>query len=431
MRSPLSDVSPRFPTSSPSVRSDAIPFPPLITHTEPKVSRLNGLDPNLFTRSPMNARLSSSIEAMPVLRTSRRHKLPTTDLAGALSTLEPGQFLSATAVELVLSTCCPENARIIDSACFNLSANNMTSSSLRPCGEYVVKVFLPIHYKNHWTLAVLDRYARILTHYNSLPTESTFRDALDRALPIFMSDIAGDQTSFPVAYEKPCTQENSYDCGVHMLLTALGAFVNSVPAKSADTKLWRRIFRALLTDTLQIESHLEGINDAPKDARVGTLGASLDDYKARLTASKLSVASAESALDLLNRISNQIVASTLSWSQLPDICQRFLASLEGGLSDLRPYGRVFAFDQFRELFEAGLSKGEQLREASLQAEKSLRAAISSAQKAKDIRTEDKRRLSLRIREIADVTRKKGQEQLAAAEAEIEAATQLRRLLCEE
>ena len=141
---------------------------------------------------------------------------------------------------------------------------------------------------------------------------------------MFMSNIAGDNTFSTMAYEELCTQKNSYDCDVHVLITALCAFVNSAPSMFADTKLWRLTFRALLTETLQTESHLESIVNMPEDASSETLEANLENYKACLTASRLSVAHAESALDLLNQILNQIVASTLSWSQLPDICDRSL-----------------------------------------------------------------------------------------------------------
>ena len=337
------------------------------------------------------------------------HKLPTTDLAGALSTLEPGKWLSASAIELVLSTCCPENARIIDSACFNLGANNPTFSNLRPCGDHIAKVFLPIHHGDHWTLAVFDRQTRIITHYNSLPTTSMFKDALDTALPIFMSKIAGDETYPTMAYKELGSQENSYDCGVHVLITALCAFVDYPPPTVVDTMLWRLIFRALLTETLQTEPHLESIMDTDASQGVGSeiLGVSLEDYKVRLTDSKLSVAHAGSALDLLNRISNKIAISTLSWSQLPGTCQRFLSSLQSGFSELRPYSRVFNLAQFQEMLQAGLTKGDMLHKKYLKAEKSVRAAIGSAQKAKDIRIGISARLSRWVEEISGREVKEG------------------------
>ena len=386
---------------------------------------------SLGIRSPMSA--SRATESPQQLLNP--HKLPTTNLAGALSTLEPGKWLSASAVELVLSICCPENARIIDSACFNLGTNNPTCSNLRPCGDHVASVVLPIHHDNHWTLAILNRQARTITHYNSLPTKSTFKEALDKVLSIFMSKIAGDATYPTVAYEELCFQKNSYDCGVHILTTALHAFVDHAPLTFVDSKLWRLIFRALLTGILQTESHLESLMDTSKDIDGEILETNLESHKARLTISRLSVACAESALDVLNQISNRIVISTLSWSQLPSACRRFLSSVEGGLAELSPYSHVFEslpnLDQLQLHLQAGLSKADKLRKASLMAEKSLRAAIGSVQKEKDIRTGDNRRLSVWMKEIADAKWNKGQEQLAAAEAEIEASKQLHQLLCEE
>ena len=62
------------------------------------------------------------------------------------------------------------------------------------------------------------------------------------------------------------------------------------------------------------------------------------------------------------------------------------------------------------ILQAGPIKGDRLRKESLKAETSLRSAISSAQKAKYIRTGYKRRLSLWMQEIADAKWKKGQQQ---------------------
>ena len=59
--------------------------------------------------------------------------------------------------QLVLSTCCPGNARILDSACLNLGVNNPATSNLRPCRNQVANGFHPIYHGNHWGLAVLDR----------------------------------------------------------------------------------------------------------------------------------------------------------------------------------------------------------------------------------------------------------------------------------
>ena len=71
-----------------------------------------------------------------------------------------------------------------------------------------------------------------------------------------MSNIAGDKTYPTIAYEELYSQKKSYDCGVHVLITALYAFVNYAPLTFVDTKLWHLISRALLTEILQTESHL-------------------------------------------------------------------------------------------------------------------------------------------------------------------------------
>ena len=108
-----------------------------------------------------------------------------------------------------------------------------------------------------------------------------------------------------MVYEELDSQENSYDCGVHILITALCAFVDYAPSTIVDAKLWRLLFRALLTEKLQTESRLESIINTPKDVCGETLEASFEDYKVHMTASRRSVACAENALDLLNQIANR------------------------------------------------------------------------------------------------------------------------------
>ena len=364
--------------------------------------------------------------------------LPTTDLAGALSTLEPGRHLSASAIERVLSICCPESARVIDSACFHLHPDFAIPPRIRPCGDDIATVLVPIHHKNHWTLAILERQTRLITHYNSLPTASRLRTALGKSLPMFMSGLEeGDAASFSMAYKDLGTQYNSYDCGVHVLYTALCAFVNATPSTSPDTGLWRLILRAMLTEQLQIEPskpepQLQGLVESSKHSDVETSeSADLESHEARVTDSRLRVASAESAMDLLNQLSNHMVTSSLSWSQLPDISERFLSSL----SELALYGSVAkhlpSLDQSRKILRAGLTQGDRIRKHAIQAERCLRAAIGTAQKAKQVRIEDKRRLALQMEGIADAWRNKGYQRLEAAAAQIEASEKLRLLMCEE
>lgn len=393
----------------------------------------NGESPSLLRHDVPDFDLSmNAVDSPPPC------KLPTTDLAGALSTLEPGGHLSASAIERVLSICCPESARVIDSACFHLDPDFAIPPRIRPCGDAVAMVVVPIHHKSHWTLAILDRQTRLITHYNSLPTASRFRTALGKSLPMFMSGLAeGDATSFSVAYKDLGTQDNSYDCGVHILYTALSAFVNAAPSTSPDTGLWRLILRAMLTEQLQIEPskpepQLHSLVDLSKHSDVDTSeSADLESHKARVTNSRLRVAAAETAVDLLNQLSNQMVTSSLTWSQLPDISERFLSSL----SKLGPFVSVAkhlpSLDQSRKILQAGLTQGDRIRKHSAQAEKCLRAAIGSAQMAKQIRIEEKGRLALQLQEIAGAWRNKGYQRLEAAAAQIEASEKLRLLMSEE
>ena len=92
---------------------------------------------------------------------------------GALHSLLPGQWISSTAVELVLNTFATDGYRIIDSSYFN--TEDIQANSKKPClrlapDEHIVVV--PLHHLNHWTVAIIDLNLRVIDYYDSLRRSS-------------------------------------------------------------------------------------------------------------------------------------------------------------------------------------------------------------------------------------------------------------------
>lgn len=251
--------------------------------------------------------------------------------------MKPDKCLYASVVGVVVSTCCPQTARIIDSAHVKLDANNSTSSNLPPCGDQVAKMLPPIPYGNHWTVAILDRQARLIIHQNPLSTSSTFRNALAKVLSNFMSNLEEDNTTFTVAHEDFDTKTNLYNHGVHILPQHSAQLSTPLHGHLPIRSSGATYVFALLSEGLQTERHL---TDRPKDACVESLEADLKGHKARIKATRISLAYAASALGLLDQISSKVIVSTSCWSQLPDIFQPFSPSVKGGLSEKNPYSRA-------------------------------------------------------------------------------------------
>ncbi|KAI4265803.1 MAG: hypothetical protein L6R38_009167 [Xanthoria sp. 2 TBL-2021] len=180
--------------------------------------------------------ISTDVYADGTLRLENR-RLPTTDREGAVGTLRPGEWLSATAIELVLSMCFVQEVRVYHG--FSL----LQPSTSDRLGQPKI-ILLPIHHQSHWILAKVGVESRLITLYDFLS------DALvglaKQALLHFCTPLADDIASWSfIAVHSP-TQTNDYDCGVFLLITALHILAGSDLPSSYNCSVWRTIFEAML-----------------------------------------------------------------------------------------------------------------------------------------------------------------------------------------
>lgn len=180
--------------------------------------------------------------------------LPSTDLQGALSSLQPQCWLSSTAIELILSLCPSKSFRVFDPLAYDIGQPK--TRSFKPTPNNVQYALLPLYHREHWTLALFDLENHAITYYDSLPRENVtaYRDALLKFANNFKTETfqwtfqygnQAKQENFQ--YGNQAKQENFYDCGIFVLITSLHIFAGSICPPLYDCSLWRALFRALLT----------------------------------------------------------------------------------------------------------------------------------------------------------------------------------------
>ena len=175
--------------------------------------------------------------------------LPSTDLQGALSSLQPRCWLSSTAIELVLSLCPSKSFRVFDPLAYDIGKPEI--KNIKPIPNDVQYALLPLYHRKHWTLAHFDLKNYTITCYDSLPGQNTFahRDALLK----FANNLKIETFQWTFQYDNQAKQESFYDCGVFVLVTSLHILAGSICPPFYDCSLWRALFRALLTIKCQTE----------------------------------------------------------------------------------------------------------------------------------------------------------------------------------
>ncbi|KAL8935872.1 MAG: hypothetical protein Q9216_005213 [Gyalolechia sp. 2 TL-2023] len=279
-------------------------------------------------------------DAMAVEVSIESH-LPTTDVEGALESLRPGKWLSATAIELILSICSVHGIRVFHG--FSLS---QPSPPCRPRKSEVI--LLPIHHAGHWILAKVDMESRAITVYDF------FSDAwvliAKQAILHFVAALDHEKADWSfVAIHNPA-QENVYDCGILLLITALHLLIPLPLPSSYHCDTWRKIFTIMLggshegaadrtllegveyqgSDTHPIASigdlvrvkTQQVVNDISQLEETGqALQRKLDNIRTRISAH-------ESAGHVLECLSQRITALLQSLSQDRDVVERDLALLK-------------------------------------------------------------------------------------------------------
>ncbi|KAL9597183.1 MAG: hypothetical protein Q9219_005305 [cf. Caloplaca sp. 3 TL-2023] len=212
---------------------------------------------------------------------STQREVPTTDKAGALTTLAPREWLSGTAIELVLDAIRPDNCAVVDSEFANLPK---IGAIVTKQAKFKTQMWLPVHRDNHWMLVILKFQDCIAEFYDS---GAGHREDL---MALFTAAKASLDTSaqWTVKDHPEYQQTNDYDCGILVLLAALCS-VGQVPLPSiVDSLQWRTVFRCLIdlstgTDPRPPEAEKQRV-DAPivptTQIPHHAVKAAVQDYKA-------------------------------------------------------------------------------------------------------------------------------------------------------
>ena len=174
---------------------------------------------------------------------------PSADLMGALTTLEPGQPLSATAIQLILGTFEPPTCRVLDPLFLNTNKGAGSLPNLKGLEPQVERLIVPLHHEKtqHWTLAYIDIAGHKIRHFDSLPLKGSNR--VKRIVEIFASSL-DDRKSEPwtTTLEEFCKQGNAYDCGIYVCIAAIFLMAQQPPPTDLnDCSHWRLIFRAMFS----------------------------------------------------------------------------------------------------------------------------------------------------------------------------------------
>ena len=204
------------------------------------------LGPNCTSRNAIVSGIAAEGLSIPIDTPEKAMAdttLPSTDLQGALNSLQPQCWLSSTAIELVLSLCPSKGFRVFDPLAYDIGQPEI--KNIKPTPNSVQYALLPLYHREHWTLALFDLKNHTITCYDSLLGEITnaHRDALLK----FANNFKIETFRWTFQYGNQAKQENSYDCGVFVLVTSLHILADSICPPFYDCSLWRALFRALLT----------------------------------------------------------------------------------------------------------------------------------------------------------------------------------------
>ncbi|EON68414.1 hypothetical protein W97_07738 [Coniosporium apollinis CBS 100218] len=197
---------------------------------------------------------SLSHSALATLNTDIRSSMPTTDKAGALSSLTEKAWLSATCVDLLLNIFKTEGFKILDHAfvCIE-NPQHFDNKQLRVKDDESV-VIQSLLVSDHWTVAFIDLKTGIVHHLDSLRMEASSmipavrQAALERLTKLLSRDKHLRHLKWTFVAKECPKQDNTYDCGVYMLVSILHHMAGLPQPQSINAGVWRRAFRATLGD---------------------------------------------------------------------------------------------------------------------------------------------------------------------------------------
>lgn len=190
-----------------------------------------------------------------VAKHAPRH-LPDTDRIGALESLSPNAWVSATALELILDRIKPEHCRVLSSGFVPQEANKLSVKKLLRLKDET-KLWLPINHRDHWILVAVDFHKTTITVYDSSPT-SHYQQDIDNIMQALASYLNRHEklqgSKWKTDRQRQHQQSNSDDCGIFVLIFALSDATGSPLPSQISSLQWRQIFRYFIDPIQDVTS---------------------------------------------------------------------------------------------------------------------------------------------------------------------------------
>ena len=218
--------------------------------------------------------------------------LPPATFRGALSSLQPHQLLSSTAIELIQKSFPVKEVRDFDPSWFSHFTSttpptvfNPSAARLRRSGSE--KSWMTIwNFENHWTLLVIDLEHRVVRSWNSMrSTEAPLKKTMEKGLGSLLHANLIEYRDFQYDAVECPQQINATDCGVYacvfMLYAKLGLEKElGMPEEGGDgeenlivdVETWRSLFLLLLEfldpvnngGNIEVQGRIPSLKRAPR-----------------------------------------------------------------------------------------------------------------------------------------------------------------------
>lgn len=174
--------------------------------------------------------------------------VPSNDLSGAVGTLEDGQWLSSTAVELTLNKLCCAGVRVFDSSFLDGDGSRYSIKQIEDKKLWI----LPLLRDYHWSLITIEMDSGTASFWDSQAEDVHQREArhIVQSLRQFIHTseamMYSSASDWKVVIKKCPQQNNTDDCGVYVIMFAIHQVCGLNLPESIDVGLWRHLSKKLL-----------------------------------------------------------------------------------------------------------------------------------------------------------------------------------------
>ena len=249
-----------------------------------------------------------------------------------LESLNRQRKVAGSAIWTVLRTLAPASCFVVDPLHFEVAG---TPRPVRESDlpETVNRIFLPVHDPKckHWSLAVISFQEPIVRTYDPLFSLRRDKTREHAALKKFAAQSVADDNDWRGWNIKPYLnlpqQDNSYDCGIFIIIVALQLMMGHKDLSIGDSDTWREVCISIL----------EG---SPRD--VPTID-SLSQHQAQVTGDN-DTRNANQALDnhrMAQQKTQQLRSQTNGMNEILSVLKERIASLDWEINTLKAeYDRI-------------------------------------------------------------------------------------------